>query len=136
MKKIIKPSIFIVLNLSSLAVLLWSLMIYTSLFKGIPWYEPCGMQFLAILILSDPVFLILGIALFILGKFIPISLINKSLPLMAIAGLSLPILIGGGLSKTTLLIGTTIGMIILVLTIVSTVKDFISQNKNLTRQSS
>jgi len=131
MKKTSKQIIFITLSLFSLVFSLGSLMIYTSLFKGVPWYESCGLQFLGIFLWSDPGFLILGIALFILGRFIRISLFNRVLPLIAIVCLSLPILIDESLSRITLLIGAAIGIIIFVATIVSTVKNLIYQNKNL-----
>jgi hypothetical protein len=121
-----KHLIYFGLNLVLILVLLWSLMIYTSLFKGIPWYEPCGSQFLAILIISDPIFLVTGIALLILAKHYPISKLNKWLPFITIVGLSLPILIDGSLSKTTLLTGTAIGVMLLLLIIVAVVKRLVS----------
>jgi hypothetical protein len=131
MKKNIKVVAFVVINLLYVGVLLWSLMVYTSLFKGVPWYEPCGTQFLGILFLSAPAFLILGISLFVLGKFIHIPFISKCLPLIAMAGLSLPITIDGSLSRITLLIGTVIGMAILMLTIVSIGKNLRKLGKQL-----
>lgn len=129
MKRIWKPVVFVVLNLLLVLVLLWSLMIYTSLFKGMPWYEPCGLQFLAILALSDPVFLIIGIALLILGRFFHISRLNKGIPFIAIAGLSLPILIDGSLSIITIFTGSSIGVVLCLLIIAVTIKNLIHRRK-------
>ena len=58
----------IALNLVVFLCLLWSLMIYSSLFKGLPWYEPSGMQFLAVLGMSVPVLLITGVVLVTTAK--------------------------------------------------------------------
>ncbi|GEM_PF-3587946 len=123
-KSIMRSFVFVVLNLLSVLVLLWSLIIYTSLFKIMPWYEPCGMQFLAIFMVFDPAFLIIGISLFVLGRFFHISTLNKWLPFMAIGGLSLPI-IPGGLTIIPILIGTSIGIVLCVLTIVTTIRSLV-----------
>lgn len=48
-------------------------MIYTSLNKNLPWYEPCGMQFLVVLILYCPALIVVGIAQITLGKFVKMS---------------------------------------------------------------
>lgn len=129
MKQVAKISLYLLFNLLLLLVLLWSLMIYTSLEKGLPWYEPCGMQFLVIFCMSDPAFLVLGIALFILGRFYRMRLFNKLLPFIAIAGLSLPILIDGSLSRSTLLAGTLIGAVLVFLVIAATIRNLLSQKR-------
>ncbi len=124
-KHLWKSFIFVILNLAFLFVLLWSLMIYTSLFKNMPWYEPCGMQFLVIFLISDPAFLIIGVALLILGRFYRISRSNRWFPFIAIAALSVPILIDGSLSPITLLIGTSLGTVLCFLIIISTIRNLI-----------
>jgi len=119
-KSIMKSFIFVILNLLSVLVLLSSLVIYTSLFKIMPWYEPCGMQFYLIFMPFDPAFLIIGISLFILGRFFHMSTLNKWLPFMAIIGLSLPIMFG--IKIISILIGTSICIVLCVLTIVTTIR--------------
>ncbi len=63
-----KPILFTILNLLFIYIILTSLMIYTSLWKKMPWFEPCGMQFLHIIIFDAPVLLIIGIVISIFSK--------------------------------------------------------------------
>ena len=124
-ERLCKISIYVILNLLLLLTLLWSLTIYTSTFKGSPWYEPCGMQFLCILIFSDPAFLAVGVALLILSKYYRISRFNKLLPFIAIIGLSVPLF--GPLNKG-IVIGLPINVGLCVLVIVATAMNLI-QNR-------
>jgi len=121
-----KAFIYIALNLLLLLILSWSLMTYTSLFKGSPWYEPCGMQFLVIFILFDPAFLTIGIALHILGKYYHVSKLNKWLPFIAIVGLSLPIF---GPLNTGIWIGLPVNVILFLLVIVEVILNLVRLKK-------
>jgi hypothetical protein len=112
----------IALNLVVLLCLLWTLMIYSSLFKGLPWYEPSGMQFLVVLGISVPAFLITGIILLILRRTLAISKWNVSLPFLAAVGLSLPILIDGSLSRGMQISGIVIGIALGIALLLTTVR--------------
>lgn len=81
--------IFILLNISELVVLSLSMIIYTSPFQIFPCYEPDSLVFLGLFFLSL-LFLFIGIALFVLGRSISISIINKLLPYISI-GLVIPV---------------------------------------------
>jgi hypothetical protein len=113
-----KKITYMILNIVMICVLVFSLMIYTSLCKSLPWYDPCGTQFLAIIIISAPVLLIIGIILVFLDKKYTLQKINLILPFYALAGICLPILIDGSLSKITLSIGTILCISSIILTIV------------------
>jgi hypothetical protein len=117
-----RPIIIIALNLVVFLCVLWSLMIYSSLFKGLPWYEPSGMQFLIVLAISDPVFLITGVVLLILRKTLVLSKWNVGLPFLAAVGLSLPILVDGSLSRGMQISGIVIGIVLVVAVLVTTAK--------------
>lgn len=113
-KKVYAKFIFATVFLLMIGVLSWSLMIYSSLFKFLPWYEPCGMQFLGIFIISVPLLFLCGIAVLVLNRFIRISIMGRLLPFIAILTLSLPILIDSGISKITATVGAFICVILLV----------------------
>ncbi len=106
MKQKIKNIIYIILNLLYIGVMGFSLMIYTSLNKNLPWYESCGTQFLAIPILSVPLLLVVGICLKVLSRKYSINSLNIKLPFYTIIGIFLPLIIDGGLSKITIAFGT------------------------------
>lgn len=115
MKNKIKIYLFIILNSFFVVVVLWSLMIYTSQMSNkLPWYEPDGIIFMAIPLLSCPVFIVLGIIEFILSEFININKILKFLPFMCSLGMGLPVLI----ERDSLIgIGTITGLITVISTI-------------------
>lgn len=123
-----KTVIYCSLNLLLLLALLWSLRLYTSSFEKLPWYEPCGMQFLLIFLLSDPVFLAIGIALLILSRYYHISKLNKWLPFIAIAGLSLPLF--GPLNRGEL-IGLPINIILCLLVVITTIANLINKKNRI-----
>jgi len=95
----------------------------------LPWYEPCGMQFLVILVFSCPVYILIGIMLRILGKFITISKRVKMLPFLCCLGLGLPILIDGGLGLGMQIAGTLIGLLTIFVTIPFVILDLILMSK-------
>lgn len=107
-KKIIAFTLLFTLKGLFLLVVLWSMMIYTSLNKNLSWYDPCGMQFLAVLILSCPALIIIGCAQNFLCRSLNISSWSRRLPFVTCAGLALPILFDGGLGKIMQIIGTVI----------------------------
>jgi hypothetical protein len=115
MKDKIKIYLLIILNAFFVVVVLWSMMIYTSLMSDkLPWYEPCGEQFLAILILSCPIFIIFGIIELLLGRFINIYKRLKYLPFICCFGMGLPILIDGSLWLGVQIVGTIFGLITVI----------------------
>lgn len=83
---------FVVVNIFELCVLLLSLITYTTPFKAFPWYESDSITLLAIFIVS-PGYLLVGITLLLLGKYMPISRINKVIPFAAFITLIIPIII-------------------------------------------
>ncbi len=124
MKTIAKIILYITLNISLILVILWSLMIYTSLMsEKLPWYEPCGMQFLVILIISLPLFITIGVLEILLGKFMPISKTMKLLPFITGVGMALLVLVCGSLRFWMQITGTLIGLVSILVTIIYTIKD-------------
>jgi len=128
MKNIIKQPFFVLLNLLNLLTIIFSLMIYSSLYNWVPWHESCGMQFMAIFVISIPAFIIIGIAIIVLGFFLKISLFNKLLPFIALAVFVLPT-VDGGLRGLNIMVGNILGLILLILTIISATRNLISINK-------
>lgn len=119
-----KKIIYGILHIVMICTLLFSLMIYTSLNKSVPWYESCGIQFLTILMISVPILLIIGIALRFLNKKYMMQKKNLMLPFYALAGISLPILIDGTLSKITIFIGTVLCIGFIIQTVVIVISNF------------
>ena len=120
---------FAFLNFFLILNLVGSLFIYTSLFRFVPWYEPCGQQFLIIFIYATIILLIEILQLF-LGKFLAISKILKYLPFISIVTLCSPILIDGSLSLTMRIIGIVICLILICSVILFFIKDFKKINSN------
>ena len=114
---------FFLLNASVLVVYAWSLMIFTSLVHSIPWYEPSGVQFLAILVLSVPGLLLLGIALLLYGKWIGASILNRSLPFIGAILLFVITLAGGSLDSWMQVAGSVVCVALALLVAISTIRD-------------
>ncbi|PAB60081.1 hypothetical protein [Anaeromicrobium sediminis] len=114
---LIKKTAYIALHVIELLVLGFSLIIYTSLNKQLPWYESCGTQFLAIFMLSIPSLIFIGIGFIILNKKYELKKLNIKIPFYSAIGLGLPILIDGGLSKITITIGTFLCVMSILVTI-------------------
>jgi hypothetical protein len=124
MKGKVKIYILIFLNAIFLLTILWSIMIYTSLLsEKLPWYEPCGMQFFAILILCCPTFIVIGIIEILFDKFLVTSKPLKFLPFICSLGMGLPILIDGTLGIEMQIIGASIGLFSVVSTIYFTIQN-------------
>ena len=124
MKQKTKSILYVILNLLYIAVMGFSLMIYTSLNKNLPWYESCGTQFLAIPIISVPVLLLVGVCLKILSRKYYINSLNIKLPFYTIIGVFLPLIIDGGLSKITITIGTFFCIVFIFTDIYVSIKTF------------
>lgn len=100
-----------VIGLLVLTAFLWtcwfSFTIYTSLMsKELPWYEPCGMQFLAILIISCPLLVLIGLVDLFLSRCIKLSRTLKLLPFCTAGILGLLVIIDGSLGFTMQIIGS------------------------------
>jgi len=89
--KWVKAAVFLLLNVLQLLVLALALMVFTSLIKGVPWYEPCGLQVLAIWTRIAPALVVLGLLLLLIGLILPISKLSRALPFLGAAALSLAI---------------------------------------------
>jgi hypothetical protein len=118
-----KPILFVTLNSLLFLALLGSLMDYVTVYNG---EDPLAL--LGIVVLFCPAFLLVGIALLILGRLFHVSTLNKWLPFIAIPGLSLPTW-GGAASDAGLLAGISIAAVLCLLVIATTVKNLISQRE-------
>jgi L-cysteine desulfidase len=120
--KYLKPSIYILLTLAFLWSCWFSFTIYTSLLsERLPWYEPCGLQFLAILTVSCPVMYGVGMAYLVLGRFMPINSATKILPFATATVIGL--LAFGPLSFAMQIAGTICSALAAVLVVVCAVTD-------------
>jgi hypothetical protein len=117
-------------SLMLLSAFLWtcwtSFMIYTSLMsESLPWYEPCGMQFLAILVISCPAMILIGIGELILGRFVSLSRTSKTLPFCTAAVLGLLVFADGSLGFVMQIAGATTSIIAAIASVVLFVLDAI-----------
>ncbi|MDM0472934.1 hypothetical protein QTH28_11720 [Clostridium perfringens] len=110
--------LLIILNFILTITILFSEYIYTSYFSIFNWHENCGTQFLAILIVSTPILLILSISYYFLGKKITITYLNKSLPIISLLVFLAPILLDTSLSYALITIGTLLGLILCLSSII------------------
>ncbi|HAT4246739.1 hypothetical protein QTH11_12925 [Clostridium perfringens] len=110
--------LLIILNFILTITILFSEYIYTSYFSIFNWHENCGTQFLAILIISTPILLILSISYYFLGKKITITHLNKSLPIISLLVFLAPILLDTSLSYALITIGTLLGLILCLSSII------------------
>ncbi len=132
MKAITKQILFVIINILLLLLISKSLMIFTSLMsEKLPWYEPCGMQFLIIYFFVLLFFVIGGFEVAI-GGFIPISKTIKLLPFVTGIIMALIVTIGGPLKLWMQILGTSIGLLSAIVAIVFTVKDLIKINTKKT----
>ena len=107
-------------------------MIFTSLMsEKLPWYEPCGMQFLIIYFFVLLFFVIGGFEVAI-GEFIPISKTIKLLPFITGIIMAIIITTGDSLKLWMQISGTSIGLLSAIVAIVFTVKDLIKINTKKT----
>ena len=111
------------LNLILTLTILFSEYIYSSYYTVFSWYENCGTQFLAILIISTPIFIILSVIYYFLSKKHPISNLNKKLPLIALLVFLGPLLIDLSLSNFFITIGTILGFCLSLISIIILFKE-------------
>lgn len=114
MKIGVKPILFIMANLISVVILVLVLLMYQSVYA-----HPGDEMILTFIIPADLGFLVIGICLFILGKFFPIPLINKLLPFISVPALFLPAFFAS--SKNGMLAGMLVATVLIILTIFTTV---------------
>lgn len=111
------------LNLILTLTILFSEYIYSSYYSIFSWYENCGTQFLAILLISTPIFIILSVIYNSLSKKYPISNLNKKLPLIALLVFLGPILIDLSLSYFFITIGAILGLCLSLVSIIVLFKE-------------
>jgi hypothetical protein len=101
-----KRVLYVLLTLAFLWICWVSFAVYTSLMsQRLPWYEPCGMQFLVILVFSCPVMFGLGIAYLVLARFIPVGRSTKILPFATGVAIGALVLIDGSLGRGMQFVG-------------------------------
>ena len=108
--KIIVSLLYVV----EMCIALYALMIYTSAFKSVSWYESSGMQFLIIFVILVPMLIVLGITLLIIKNWVLIPKLNLILPWIIICTIALPV-INGTLQPRQLHIGIIVTSIISIL---------------------
>jgi hypothetical protein len=125
MIKINKKSILmLVLNLLLVTTIILSEYIYTSYYDIFSWHENSGIQFLSILMILAPILLLLSIVYYFLGKKGIVSGINKNLPVISLVIFLAPILLDTSLSTLLITIGTILGLILSIVSIVVLLKRF------------
>jgi hypothetical protein len=97
--------------------------------ENLPWYEPCGMQFLILVVYCLPAMIMIGIVNIILGKFIKILRVSKIFPIIIGLALALPVFIDGSLGYEMQVIGTVISIVGAVGIIIILIKQLINWRK-------
>lgn len=87
LKNKIKLVLLIAFNIVILIVVVHALTIYTSLIPGLPWFDPCGMQFIVLWFLHFRAFLFIGVISIFFGRFFGMSLLPRFLPFMTGVGI-------------------------------------------------
>lgn len=123
--------IYLVLCIFFISVCFFSFTIYTSLMsKKLLWYEPCGMQFLAILVVSCPVMVMIGISYIVLGRFIRVGKPTKILPFATAVAIASLIFIDGSLGSGMQITGTAFCVIAAIASIIIGINDLIKGSKS------
>lgn len=99
----------IILNFILTLTIFFSEYIYSSYYSIFSWYENCGTQFLAIFIISTPIFLILSVIYHFLGKKNIVTDLNKKLPIISLLVFLAPLIIDLSLSDLFITIGALLG---------------------------
>ena len=103
----------------------FSFIIYTSLLSEyIPWHDPCGMQFLAIVIISCPAMFITGIIYLVLSRYMQIRKTTILLPFITAAIIGSLLFIDGSLGLIMQLVGATTCVAALAISIFFSRKDY------------
>lgn len=103
--------------------------VYLSYYPQVSWYENSGTQFLIILLISVPFFLILGLIYYFIGRKKSTIKINSKMCFIAIAVFLIPIILDGSLSPILIAIGTILGGITILGMIYIIIKDILGINK-------
>ena len=98
--RMLKLSVFLLLAILHLIALGFGLLIYTSMFKWAPWFEPCGMQIFAIFTCIVPVLCLLGVLVVLLGLILPLSIPTRLAAFLGAGILSLPLGLADGFGGT------------------------------------
>ena len=107
----------ILLNLILILTILFSEYVYSSYYDMFSWYENCGTQFLAIIIISTPIFAILSIIYNLLGKKGIVTGLNKNLPIISLVVFLAPLLLDLSLSNVLITIGAILGLVLFFVSI-------------------
>lgn len=118
--------LLIILNLILTLTIFFSEYIYSSYYSVFNWHENSGTQFLAILIISTPILLILSIIYYFLGKKNIVIGLNKNLPIISLVVFLAPLLIDLSLSYFLITIGALLGFCLCVTTIIVFLKSIIN----------
>ena len=105
-----------ILNIIFILITLSSVMIYSSLFERLPWFDPDGMQFLFIPVISFPSLFVIFCFKYLLCSYIGISKKLKFLPIISSFGFLLPVLIDDELGIIMQVTGVLIGILTLLVT--------------------
>ncbi|MGB2929476.1 MAG: hypothetical protein WBB70_11230 [Desulfobacterales bacterium] len=109
----------------------FSVTIYTSLMsKKLPWYEPCGMQFLAILVISCPAMVMTGISYIVLGRFMRVGKPTKILPFATAVAIASLIFIDGSLGSGMQITGTAFCVMAAISSMIFGINDLIKGSKS------
>jgi hypothetical protein len=98
--------------------------------KKLPWYEPCGMQFLAILVISCPAMMMTGISYIVLGRFMRVGKQTKILPFATAVAIASLIFIDGSLGSGMQITGTAFCVIAAFSSIIFGINDLIRASKS------
>ncbi|MDQ0480386.1 hypothetical protein [Hathewaya limosa] len=121
----IKKASYVMLNIIMFFTVMFSLWIYMSHNPSVSWYENSGIQFLALIIISLPLLLvILGGFMLLKIKGFNMKKNNLMLPVYIIIGTILPVVIDGSLNDITIGIGTICCVISLVKIIIDMFQNF------------
>lgn len=112
------PVILVMLNLILTTNIFFSEYVYLSRYRIFSWYENSGTQFLAILIISTPIFLLLIITYHFLGKKNMVRDLNKKLPTISLLVFLIPIMMDLSLSDLFLTIGALLGFILCLVSLI------------------
>ena len=107
----------IILNFLLILAILFSEYVYSSYYDMFSWYENCGTQFLAIIIISTPIFAILSIIYNLLGKKGIVTGLNKNLPIISLVVFLAPLLLDLSLSNVLITIGAILGLVLFFVSI-------------------
>lgn len=121
--------LLLILNSILFVTMLLSEYIYTSYYPQVSWHENSGTQFLVIIMISAPIFLVLSITYYFLGKKEIVKGFNKNLPFLALLIFVLPIVLDGSLSFGLITVGTILGAILILNSVWILIKNVIYKIK-------